>query len=148
MATVTSNLKSGGVEKPKGKLEDHAAMAALYVTKNDMAAKKNREFLDSNNRLSSAGKSIPVEGVIFEQRTKANNPVNRRCNIPQIRTTTGPSKLSIFWFEEERLRCWRCCILRLGQPEDIRTLETRSLCFSLRGCRVGSGLQDEANVAT
>jgi hypothetical protein len=40
------------------KLEDHAALAALYVTKYDNASlpKNGYEFLDSHNKLSSAGK--------------------------------------------------------------------------------------------
>jgi len=36
------------------KLKDHAALAALYVTKYD-ASKNGREFLDGDNKLSSAG---------------------------------------------------------------------------------------------
>jgi hypothetical protein len=38
------------------KLEDHAALAALYVTKYDSKAKDDQAFLDSGYRLSSAGK--------------------------------------------------------------------------------------------
>jgi hypothetical protein len=37
------------------KLEDQAAIAALYVTKYDGQTKDGQEFLDSNQRLSSAG---------------------------------------------------------------------------------------------
>jgi hypothetical protein len=37
------------------KLEDHAALAALYVTKYDNAAKHGHEFLDDDHKLSSAG---------------------------------------------------------------------------------------------
>ncbi|KAF4624016.1 hypothetical protein G7Y89_g14159 [Cudoniella acicularis] len=40
------------------KLEDQAATAALYVTKND-STKNAYEFLDSNHKLSSAGEPIP-----------------------------------------------------------------------------------------
>jgi hypothetical protein len=39
-----------------GRLEDQAALAALYVTKYDTATKSGYEFLDGNNKLSSAGK--------------------------------------------------------------------------------------------
>jgi hypothetical protein len=41
------------------KLEDHAALAALYVTKYDNAShpQNGHEFLDSHNKLSSAGQS-------------------------------------------------------------------------------------------
>jgi hypothetical protein len=46
------------------KLEDQAALAALYVTKYDNASlpKNGYEFLDSHNKLSSAGKS-PIFGM-------------------------------------------------------------------------------------
>jgi hypothetical protein len=46
------------------KLEDQAALAALYVTKYDNASlpKNGYEFLDSHHKLSSAGKS-PVFGM-------------------------------------------------------------------------------------
>lgn len=43
--------------KPKPKLEDQAAIAALYVTKNSGASKNEQQYLDSNNKLSSAGES-------------------------------------------------------------------------------------------
>ena len=38
------------------KLEDHAALAALYVTKYDRSSKDGQAFLDSDQRLSSAGR--------------------------------------------------------------------------------------------
>jgi hypothetical protein len=61
MATSTTASTASGI-KPKGKLEDQAAIAALYVTKS--TAGSNNEYLDSNNRLSSAGKfcnpSLPM----------------------------------------------------------------------------------------
>jgi hypothetical protein len=43
------------------KLEDQAAIAALYVTKHDNAPKTGREFLDNDNKLSSAGESSVPE---------------------------------------------------------------------------------------
>ena len=63
MATQTSAVVSASSTK----LEDHAATAALYVTKpaqnNSLDAKS---YLDSDYRLSSAGKSVtlalPVAG--------------------------------------------------------------------------------------
>ena len=39
------------------KLEDQAALAALYVTKYDKSSKNGHEFLDGDHRLSSAGMS-------------------------------------------------------------------------------------------
>ena len=98
MAT-TSPTKPAAPIKSKGKLEDQAAIAALYVTRNDAAAKKNQEHLDSNNRLSSAGKSMRPDEVVSEQRTTADALGNRSRNISQIRTATRPSKLSIIWIE-------------------------------------------------
>jgi hypothetical protein len=46
------------------KLEDQAALAALYVTKYDNASlpKNGYEFLDNHHKLSSAGKS-PILGM-------------------------------------------------------------------------------------
>jgi hypothetical protein len=46
------------------KLEDQAALAALYVTKYDNASlpKNGYDFLDSHHKLSSAGKS-PIFGM-------------------------------------------------------------------------------------
>jgi hypothetical protein len=46
------------------RLEDQAALAALYVTKYDNASlpKYGYEFLDSHHKLSSAGKS-PIFGM-------------------------------------------------------------------------------------
>jgi hypothetical protein len=52
MATTTSSTTNNGI-KPKGKLEDQAAIAALYVTKGP--ENQRNEYLDNNNRLSSAG---------------------------------------------------------------------------------------------
>ena len=37
------------------KLEDQAALAALYVTKYDKASNDGQDFLDSDHKLSSAG---------------------------------------------------------------------------------------------
>jgi hypothetical protein len=57
MAQTTAVVPAGlmqDVKKP-GKLEDQAAIAALYVTRHDNS-KTGHEFLDSNNKLSSAGK--------------------------------------------------------------------------------------------
>jgi Eisosome protein 1 len=47
--------------RTSNKLEDQAAIAALYVTKYDNASKTGREFLDSDNKLSSAGESSSPE---------------------------------------------------------------------------------------
>jgi len=41
--------------RPSTKLEDQAATAALYATKPDNASTTGREFLDNDNKLSSAG---------------------------------------------------------------------------------------------
>ncbi|KAE9366190.1 hypothetical protein N431DRAFT_419313 [Stipitochalara longipes BDJ] len=43
------------------KLEDQAAIAALYVTKHDNGPKTGREFLDSDNKLSSAGAAASLK---------------------------------------------------------------------------------------
>jgi hypothetical protein len=47
--------------RTSSKLEDQAAIAALYVTKHDHASKTGREFLDNDNKLSSAGESPSPE---------------------------------------------------------------------------------------
>lgn len=58
MATSTTATTNPATS---GKLEDQAAAAALYVAKYDRDAKKSEpkkpqsQFLDSNNKLSSAG---------------------------------------------------------------------------------------------
>jgi len=41
------------------KLEDQAAAAALYATHPERSTKKGYEFLDSDNKLSSAGELLP-----------------------------------------------------------------------------------------
>jgi hypothetical protein len=43
------------------KLEDQAAIAALYVTKYDNTSKTGREFLDDDNKLSSASENPSSE---------------------------------------------------------------------------------------
>ena len=48
--------------KNASKLEDQAAIAALYVTKHDNASKSGREYLDNDNKLSSAGE-IPFRSA-------------------------------------------------------------------------------------
>lgn|ERR1711969_443811 len=64
--TSTAAVPTGPIQDVKAhtsstKLEDQAALAALYVTKYDNnhgSSKKNgQEFLDKDNKLSSAGKS-------------------------------------------------------------------------------------------
>lgn len=68
--TATAVVPISGIQdanKPhttSTKLEDHAALAALYVTKYDNASlpKNGYEFLDSHHKLSSAGKS-PIFGM-------------------------------------------------------------------------------------
>jgi hypothetical protein len=47
--------------RTSNKLEDQAAIAALYVTKYDNASKTGREFLDGDNKLSSAGEGSAPE---------------------------------------------------------------------------------------
>lgn len=59
MASTTAGVQ--GAQKPhttSTKLEDQAALAALYVTKYDSSSKDGQAFLDSDHRLSSAGKSF------------------------------------------------------------------------------------------
>lgn len=51
------------------KVEDHAALAALYVTKYDKSTKDGNAYLDGDHRLSSAGKhpntaSVEWKGII------------------------------------------------------------------------------------
>jgi len=60
--TATSSNVSGN--KPKGKLGDQAAIAALYATKNPTSA--GNDYLDSNNRLSSAGVSHLYPSLAIE----------------------------------------------------------------------------------
>lgn len=56
MATSTGPIVDSHSKQHTGptKLEDQAALAALYVTKYDNT-KTGQEYLDSNNKLSSAG---------------------------------------------------------------------------------------------
>jgi len=57
MASTTAAAQ--GAQKPhtsSTKLEDQAALAALYVTKYDKSSKNGQAFLDGHHRLSSAGK--------------------------------------------------------------------------------------------
>lgn len=52
------------------KLEDQAAIAALYVTRYDKSSKDGQAFLDGKQRLSSAGRSPrrggEIEGTIAD----------------------------------------------------------------------------------
>jgi hypothetical protein len=63
MASTTAVVPTSSIEgarKPHAsstKLEDQAALAALYVTKYDSSTKDGHAFLDSDHRLSSAGKT-------------------------------------------------------------------------------------------
>ncbi len=41
--------------RTSNKLEDQAATAALYATKSDNASTTGQEYLDNDNKLSSAG---------------------------------------------------------------------------------------------
>jgi Eisosome protein 1 len=50
-------------KRTSNKLEDQAAIAALYVTKHDNASRTGREYLDSDNKLSSAGERRPLAGM-------------------------------------------------------------------------------------
>ena len=59
--TVAAPAGTDDARKPhttSTKLEDHAALAALYVTKYDTSSKDAHAFLDSDHRLSAAGKSM------------------------------------------------------------------------------------------
>lgn len=59
--TATAAVPTGpiqGASKPhtsSPKLEDQAALAALYVTKYHNSKKSGHEYLDSDHRLSAAG---------------------------------------------------------------------------------------------
>jgi hypothetical protein len=60
MAQTTAVVPTGPIQdasKPhtSSKLEDQAALAALYVTKYD-TSKDGQKYLDSDHKLSSAGK--------------------------------------------------------------------------------------------
>ena len=61
-ASTTAVVPTGPIEqgnKPhtsSAKLEDQAALAALYVTKYDNATKHGQDYLDGDHKLSSAGK--------------------------------------------------------------------------------------------
>jgi len=64
-APVVATAPVQDVSQPtrtSNKLEDQAAIAALYVTKHDNGPKTGREFLDNDNKLSSAGKT-PFSGM-------------------------------------------------------------------------------------
>jgi len=72
MAQPTAVVPTGPIQdvsRPRTsstKLEDQAALAALYVTKYDDVTKNGREFLDNTNKLSSAGKKHRPECADFE----------------------------------------------------------------------------------
>jgi hypothetical protein len=61
---ATTATKPGSKPNASGKLEDQAALAALYVTKydgkGDGKSKDRETFLDRDNKLSSAGKSLVI----------------------------------------------------------------------------------------
>lgn len=67
MASTTAVVPTSSIEparKPhtsSTKLEDHAALAALYVTKYDTSAKDGHAFLDSDHKLSSAGAAASLK---------------------------------------------------------------------------------------
>ncbi len=66
IAGAAATGPSQGISQPtrtSHKLEDQAAIAALYVTKYDNASKPGRAFLDNDNKLSSAGEYTSSECV-------------------------------------------------------------------------------------
>ena len=62
MTQTTAVVPTGPIQdasKPSNKLEDQAALAALYVTKYD-TSKDGHKYLDGDHKLSSAGKFKPT----------------------------------------------------------------------------------------
>lgn len=71
MAQTTAVIPTGPIEDAgrhttSNHLQDQAAAAALYVTKPESHIKSGYEFLDSDNKLSSAGKLSIIECDNFE----------------------------------------------------------------------------------
>jgi hypothetical protein len=122
-----------GISQPTRhpKLEDQAAIAALYVTKYDNAPKAGRDFLDNDNKLSSAGETS------FSECADPNIPLltnsDRRSSITQVRCCQRSSQLPFQRIKARRFRCRRGRESWMGKPKAFRALETRSLCFRLCG---------------
>jgi len=102
MAQTTAVVPTGPIQdasKPhphtSNKLEDQAALAALYVTKYDSSSDGQR-FLDSDHKLSSAGKFNSSECFEFQKqsfvdvsRQALQHPSN--TPIPKTSPATPPT---------------------------------------------------------
>lgn len=100
------------------KLEDQAATAALYVTnQNNQKPKTGHEFLDSDNKLSSAGKNPYT--VHIDHIASLISYSNRCSSIPQIRETSRFTKLPLCGIEQQSIGSRSSSVLGLAKPKNI-----------------------------